>query len=65
MPAKKRTSRKKAELTLLVPSKLGLSKEEVRALKMALEPVAKATISRTAGTVSVVTGVTNGNGENH
>jgi len=54
----------KAELIVLVPSKWGLASADVKKLKAALEPIANSSITRMKGAISVVTGVTNGNGNN-
>jgi hypothetical protein len=65
MATKKKTTRKTrgaAELIVLVPSKWKLPQEDIKKLQAALEPVANFTIEKMAGTINVVTGVTNGVG---
>jgi len=61
MPAPGKSTRgKKAPLTLLVPSKLGLSSDEIEKLKIALRTKANSTLLRMSGGLEIITGVTNG-----
>jgi hypothetical protein len=64
MATKKKITHKRdatRELIVLVPSMWKLSHEEIKSLKVALEPVARENIDTTFGPITVVCGVTNGN----
>jgi hypothetical protein len=64
MATKKKITHKRdatRELIVLVPSMWGLSHDDLKNLKAALEPVARENIRTTFGPICCVCGVTNGN----